>query len=121
MQLTEKFKSDAGVVAIVACVVAITALLGFGIVRDTWRSGQSQIAQQKLDENVSKTTPGKFAVENFTACKKAGGALSSPASDAQCISETVSGAEKLKGSAFGAQVTQELAGWLEQSKTLRAQ
>lgn len=121
MQLTEKVKSNVGVVVIVVCFLTITSLLGFGMVREMWRSGQSQISQQEVDESASTTAPGQFAVENFTACKKAGGAFSSPASDAQCVTETVSGAEKLKGSAFGAQVTRELAGWLEQSKKLRSQ
>lgn len=98
---------------ILLCVVTIGM--------DVWKTGQQRISQDDLDATASKTPAGAFAVENFTTCKKAGGAFSSPASDAQCINETVSGAEKLKGSGFSAQVTHELADWLEQSKKLRGQ
>ena len=117
----ENFKDNANFTAILVVVAVIFVLGAFTVVRDTWRNGQLQISQQILDESSSKTGPGQFAVENFTTCKKAGGAFSPPASDAKCISETVSGAEKLKGSTFSAQVTHELAVWLEQSKKLGVQ
>ena len=117
----ENFKDNANIIAILVVVAVISVFGAFTVVRDTWRDGQSQISQQILDESISKTGPGQFAVENFTACKKAGSVFSSPASDAKCISETVSGAEKLKGSTFSAKVTHELAAWLEQSKKLGVQ
>lgn len=111
-----KIGSDA---LIAAGVVALMIFLGAGFISAIWRSGQLQISQHELDERVSKTEPGRFAVENFTACKKAGGAFSSPASDAQCITQTAEGAENFKGSAFRSQVTHELVDWLEQSKNLQ--
>ena len=120
MQLSEKIKSNSGDL-IMFGVFALVVLIGFGFARDIWHVAQAEMSQQKLDESASKSVAGLFAVENFTACKKARGAFSSPASDAQCITETVNGAEKLKGPQFSAQVTHELAEWLEKSKKLHAQ
>ena len=83
-----------------------------------WKIGHENIAQQELNISVSKNEAGEFAVENFTSCKQTGGAVSSPPSDAQCITETVTGAEKLRGREFSVQVTRELADWINQSKKL---
>jgi hypothetical protein len=120
MQLTERIIFKVGAVMVNVCAIGIAALMIFTLGLVMWRSGQAEIAMQALNDRVSVTAPGRFAVENFTACKNAGGALSSPDSDAHCISETITGAEKLKGSGFSTQVTQELAGWLEENKKLRA-
>jgi len=119
MSISKKFEAHSANLYFAGVVlIAVLFVLGIGV--HLWNSTHLQFAQNDLDENVSKTDAGRFAVENFTTCKKAGGAFSSPASDAQCITETVSGAEKLKGTAFSAQVTHELAEWLEQSNKLRA-
>lgn len=121
MRIKEKFKDDAIVFAILIPIVAIMALGGFGMLRYQWNIAQANTSQQELDQRASRSSTGKFAVENFTACKEAGGWFRPPSSDALCIAETVSGAEKLKGNPFAAQVMQDLAVWLEQSKKLRSQ
>lgn len=88
-------------------------------VQDYWRDGQYKIAQASLNNQVSKTDAGRFAVENFSTCKHADAVLGGPRSDAECITETVNGARTLRGEAFGAQVTQALAGWFDDSKKIR--
>jgi hypothetical protein len=114
-------KPKIGLNAIIAVgAVAMMILFAAGLISSIWRLGQLQISQNELDTQFSETEPGRFAVENFSACKKAGGAFSSPASDAQCITQTVEGAENLKGSAFRSQVTREIVDWLDQSKKLQA-
>ena len=120
MHLSEKIKSSAGGVLMVG-IIAAAVLFVSTFALSSWRTGQAQISQQKLDGRASATEAGRFAVENFIACKKAGGALNSPPADARCIAETVSGAEKFKGTEFGGQVAHKLADWLTQSKALHTQ
>lgn len=119
MELTNKTKHTAGEVlaAVVIGALVLITISSMGV--PLWRMGQARMAQQTLDEAVSQTAAGKFAVENFTACKHAGGLLSAPQSDALCITETVDGAEKLYGHAFAVQVTEELRTWVAQSSKLQ--
>jgi hypothetical protein len=103
---------------IIPAVVLIVFLFGVIIVVDVFKSENNRATQLELADRLSGTEAGKFAINNFISCKKAGGAFSSPPSDALCIAETVNGAEKLRGREFGIQVTSALADWFDQSKRI---
>ncbi|WP_298151043.1 hypothetical protein [Flavobacterium sp.] len=114
----EADEEDRGSKLVFLAVILIVIACGVSLVSNMVRKANDQNTQLKLMETVSKTEAGKFAVDNFTSCKLAGGTFSSPPSNANCITETVNGAEKLKGREFGVQVTTELANWLDQSSKL---
>lgn len=103
----------------IAMFLLILIFFGVFTVVNVFKTDNNRATQLELIDRVSSTEAGKFAIDNFISCKKAGGAFSSPPSDALCITETVNGAENLKGHEFGIQVTNELAKWFDQSKKLR--
>lgn len=103
----------------ISLIITVLAVAVFG--KMFWDMSQAQWKQRELISASSKTEAGKFAVENFTACKNAGGPFSAAASDAHCATETITGAEKLKGPGFASQVTRELIAWQEQSARMQTQ
>jgi hypothetical protein len=104
-----------------AISLTIAVLVVAAVSKISWDTSQAQLMQQELNSASSKTEAGKFAVENFTACKHVGGPFSAAPSDAHCATETITGAEKLKGPGFASEVTRDLIAWREQSARLQSQ
>lgn len=105
---------------VATAMVILLIVLYFGaFMRSIWLETVRRSEQRELDSQVSKTEPGRFAVENFNACKNGGVFGSSAPSDELCITETIQGAEKLQGAGFGSEVKKSLLTWRENSQQIR--